>query len=59
MKGNQVWSINGPGPLQRGDNLKKCKNGVGHLDILFLRTVMPEKFNLTLMVSDIEQRKVN
>jgi hypothetical protein len=29
MRGNQVCSNKGPGSLQRGDNKKKCKNGVG------------------------------
>jgi hypothetical protein len=29
VKGIQVCSNKGPGPLQRGDNHKKYKNGVG------------------------------
>jgi hypothetical protein len=29
VKGIQVCSNKGPGPLQRGDNHKKCKNRVG------------------------------
>jgi hypothetical protein len=29
MKGIQVCSNKGPGPFQRGDNHKMCKNGVG------------------------------
>jgi hypothetical protein len=29
VKGIQFCSNKGPGPLQRGDNKKKCKNMVG------------------------------
>jgi hypothetical protein len=31
VKGVQVCSIKGPGPLQRGDNHKNVKMGWGHL----------------------------
>jgi hypothetical protein len=40
VKGIQVCSNKGPGPLQRGDNHKNVKMGwAGHLKILFLRTM--------------------
>jgi hypothetical protein len=35
-------SNKGPGPLQRGDNLKNAKMGWGHLKIFFSRTTEPE-----------------
>jgi hypothetical protein len=47
MKGNQVWSNKGPGPLQRGDNYKNVIMGWGPLKILFLRTMKPGKLNFT------------
>jgi hypothetical protein len=47
VKGIQVCSNKGPGPLQRGDNHKNAKMGWGHLKILFLRTMKPEKLNFT------------
>jgi hypothetical protein len=37
VKGIQVCSNKGPGPLQRGDNHKNVKMGCGHLKI-FSRT---------------------
>jgi hypothetical protein len=37
VKGIQVYSNKGPGPLQRGDNHKNAKFGWGHLKI-FSRT---------------------
>jgi hypothetical protein len=40
MKGNEVCSNKGPGPLQRGDNHKNVKMGWGHLKI-FSRTIGP------------------
>jgi hypothetical protein len=40
MKGIQVCSNKGPGPLQRGDNHKNVKMGWGHLKI-FSRTTGP------------------
>jgi hypothetical protein len=41
---NQQANFNqkGPGPLQRGDNLKNAKMGWGHLKIFFSRTTQPE-----------------
>jgi hypothetical protein len=33
-----------PGPLQKGDNRKKCKNGVGSFENIILK---PEKLNFT------------
>jgi hypothetical protein len=47
VKGIQVCSNKGPGSLQRGDNHKNVKMGWGHLKILFLRTMKPEKLNFT------------
>jgi hypothetical protein len=47
VKGIQVCSNKGPGPLQMGDNRKNVKMGWGHLKILFLRTMKPEKLNFT------------
>jgi hypothetical protein len=41
MKGNQVCSNKGPGPLQRRDNHKNVKMGWGHLKIFFSRTTWP------------------
>jgi hypothetical protein len=41
VKGIQVCSNKGPGPLQRGDNNKNVKMGWGHLKILFSRTTGP------------------
>jgi hypothetical protein len=40
MKGNQVCSNKGPGPLQRGDNHKNVEMGRDHLRI-FSRTIGP------------------
>jgi hypothetical protein len=41
LKGIQVSSDIGPGPLQRGDNFKNVKMGWGHLKIFFSRTIWP------------------
>ena len=41
VKGIQVCSNKGPGPLQRGDNHKNVKIGWGHLKIFFYRTTGP------------------
>jgi hypothetical protein len=41
VKGIQVSSNKGPGPLQRGDNHKNVKMGWGHLKIFFSRTAGP------------------
>jgi hypothetical protein len=38
VKGIQVCSYKGSGPLQRGDNQKNVKMGWGHLRIFFSRT---------------------
>jgi hypothetical protein len=38
MKGIQVCSYKGPGPLLRGDNHKNVKMGWGQLKIFFSRT---------------------
>jgi hypothetical protein len=37
-KGIHVYSNKEPGPLLRGDNHKKCKNGLGHLKIFSTTT---------------------
>jgi hypothetical protein len=47
MKGIQVGSNKGPDSLQRGDNHKNIKMGLGHLKIDFFRTTKPEKLNFT------------
>jgi hypothetical protein len=41
VKGIQVCSNTGPGPLQRGYNHKNVKMGWGHLKIFFSRTIRP------------------
>jgi hypothetical protein len=41
VKGIQVCSNKGPGPLQRGNNHKNVKMGWGHLKIFFSRTSRP------------------
>jgi hypothetical protein len=41
MKGNQVCSNKGPGPLKREDNHKNVKMWWGHLKIFFSRTTGP------------------
>jgi hypothetical protein len=43
----QVCSNKGSGPLQRGNNHRNVRKGWGHLKILFLRTMEPEKLNFT------------
>jgi hypothetical protein len=47
VKGIQVSSNKGPGHLQRGDYHKNVKIGWGHLKILFLQTMKPEKLSFT------------
>jgi hypothetical protein len=47
VKGIQVCSNKGPGPLQREDNHKNVEMGWGHLKIFFSRTTGPEKLNFT------------
>jgi hypothetical protein len=39
VKGIQVCSNKGPGPLHRGDNHKNVKMGWGHLKIFFYRII--------------------
>jgi hypothetical protein len=41
VKGIQICSKIGPGPLQGGDNHKNVKMGWGHLKIFFSRTTGP------------------
>jgi hypothetical protein len=41
VKGILNCSNKGPGPLQRGDNLKNAKMRCGHFKILFFRTTEP------------------
>jgi hypothetical protein len=41
VNGIQVCSKEGPGPLQRGDNHKKVKMGLGLLKIFFSKTIGP------------------
>jgi hypothetical protein len=57
VKGIQVCSNKGLGSLQRGDNHKNIKMGLGHLKIFF-RTMKPEKLNFTWKLSDLEQKQV-
>jgi hypothetical protein len=47
VKRIQVSSNKGSGPLQRGDNYRNLRKGWDHLKILLLRTMKPEKLNLT------------
>jgi hypothetical protein len=58
VKRIQVCSNKGPDPLQRGNNHRNVGKGWGHLKILFLKTMKPEKLNFILKHSDIEQRQV-
>jgi hypothetical protein len=43
VKGIQVCSNKGPGPLQRGDNYKNVKMGWGHKKFFFSRIAGPGK----------------
>jgi hypothetical protein len=43
VKGIQVCSNKGPGPLQRGDNHKNEKNGVGSFQNLILKNYEARK----------------
>jgi hypothetical protein len=43
VKGIQVSSNKGPGHFQRGDNHKKCKNGVGSFKNLILKNYEARK----------------
>jgi hypothetical protein len=42
VNGIQVCSNKGPGSLQRGDNHKNIKMGLGHLKIFFFRAMKQE-----------------
>jgi hypothetical protein len=53
VKGIQVGSNKGRGPLQRGDNSKNIKMGWGHLKIFFSRTIATN-FNQTWHKSSLE-----
>jgi hypothetical protein len=59
VKGIHICSNKETGPLQRVDNHKNVKIGWGHLKVLFLRTMTPEKLNFTWKLSDMEQRQVD
>jgi hypothetical protein len=41
LKGIQIYSNKGPGPLQRVDNHKNVKMGWGHLKFFFSKTTRP------------------
>jgi hypothetical protein len=41
VKGIQVCSNKGPGPLLRGDDYKNVKMWLGHIKIFFCRTTGP------------------
>jgi hypothetical protein len=58
VKGIQVCSNKGPGPLQRGDNYKNVKMGWGHLKIFFSKITGPEKLKFISKLSDIVQNQV-
>jgi hypothetical protein len=47
VKGIQVCSNKGPGPLQKGDNYKNVKMRWGHLKIFFSKITGPEKLKIT------------
>jgi hypothetical protein len=47
VKGTLNCSNKGLGPLQRGDNFKNAKMGLGHLKIFFSRTTEPESIIFT------------
>jgi hypothetical protein len=55
-KGNSSLFNRGLGLLQRGDNHKNVKIGLGHLKI-FSRTTGPEKLKFIWKLSDIVQNK--
>jgi hypothetical protein len=54
VKGIQVCSNKGPGPLQRGDNDKNVKRGWGNLKIFFLQNHWAN-FNQTWHKSSLEE----
>jgi hypothetical protein len=47
MKGIQVSSNKGSGPIQRGDNYKNVKIGWGHKKFFFSRIPGPRKLKFT------------
>jgi hypothetical protein len=49
VKGIQVYSNKGPGPLQKGGLLQKCQNGVGSFKNFLLKYCWP--------ISDIVQNQ--
>jgi hypothetical protein len=51
VKGIQVFSIKGPGPLQRGDNHKNVKMGWGHLKSLILKNYKARKAEFYMKAS--------
>jgi hypothetical protein len=44
-------------PSSKGDNHRNVRKGWGHLKVLFLRAMKPEKLNATWKHSDIEQKQ--
>ena len=58
VKGLQVSSNEGPGPLQRGDNHENAKIGWCHLKIFFSRTTGPGKLRFIWKLPDIEEIQV-
>jgi hypothetical protein len=57
VKGIQICSNKRPGSLQRRDNHKKYKNGLGSFkNLILIRTMKPEKLNFTLKLSDLERK---
>jgi hypothetical protein len=59
VKRIQVCSNKGPGALFKLEIINRnVRKGWGHLKILFLRTMKPEKLNYTWKHSDIVQRQV-
>ena len=58
VKGLQVCSNEGPGPLQRGDNHENAKIGWCHLKIFFSRTTGPGKLKFIWKLPDIVEIQV-
>jgi hypothetical protein len=58
VKRIQVCSNKGPGPLQRGDNKKKCKNGMGSFKNLLLQNHLAN-FNQTWYKSSLGEGDSN
>jgi hypothetical protein len=53
IKGIQVCTIQGLGPLQRGRYSQKCKNRVGLFNFFPSRTSGPEKVRFTQKLPDV------